>query len=541
LRRRNIFIKNNKIRMSKINEESRFLFSALSSQEDIVLPKFGEQNNLDYVKYGDDNKFDAELYRLYEKSGIHNAIIESKVKMITGDGIIQTLEEPYSEASQKFIDKCNPYESMDEVFNKLANDYEITGLGYLEIIWAKDKKSIAEIYHIDTNKIRWGKMNDKNRVDTFYYSKDWSNYRKHQYKPEPIKIFNDEYNKGENRQILPIIRYTPGLDYYAYPDYVASIKWINIDTEIANFHFNNLKNGMAPSVFFKFPVGDTTDEERRNIEGAIKDKYTGTNQAGKFILSFYDAEATNQPEVTIMDQTNADKQYELLNKTTLQQILIGHKVTNENLVGISTPGKLGGSNEMLESYDIYFNNVIKVEQKKLINPFQRIMLINGMNDIQILNNKPFEYTLSENSLKEILSTDELRDLIGYSPIEIEEAVEDTADALEPIEEDTKELEKFAGVRVINKNNALSAIPKANLDDSYMWKLGNPLDEACPACIALDGKTRSLREWMKISIPGIQDGTNFGNISFSSPHGSGKYGTFCQSACLCSLKKVGGRR
>jgi hypothetical protein len=393
------------------------------------------------VKYGDNNLFPNELLSLFNKSGIHNAIIESKTRMMIGDGISQDETDGYSKKTQQFIDNVNPFENMDSIYQKCAMDYELYGLAYIEVLWSKGKKHVAELHHVDATKIRWGKMNKKNRVDTFYYSRDWSNYRKEQYVPIEIPIFDD--NNKTARQIIPIIRYTPGLDYYSYPDYIASTKWIHIDTEISNFHLNNLKNGMTPSIFFGFPVGDTTNEEREAIDESIKDKYQGTNNASKFILAFYDAEGEAKPEVTILESPNADKMYNLLNRTTLQQILIGHKVVNENLVGIATAGKMGSAGELLQSYELYFNTIVKPEQQKVLETFKRVMLINGLNDIHILNNKPLDMNFSENIMSQILTRDEMREVVGYEPIkDNEKVIEDENVEDENVEVENEKIKKI---------------------------------------------------------------------------------------------------
>jgi len=460
--------------------------------------------------------------------------------MMVGDGIIQDVpEEEFSEKTQLFIDQCNPYESMTEVYKKCALDYEIYGLAYIEVIWGKGRKQIAEINHIDASTIRWGRR-EKGIVKTYYYSEDWGNYRKEVYKPIEIPIFNQEASSA--RQIIPIVRYTPTAKYYAFPDYIGGIKWIQIDTEISNFHFNNLKNGMAPSVFFGFPVGETTNEERETIERKIKEKYTGTNQAGKFILAFYDAEGDKKPEVTILDQTNADKQYDLLNRTTLQQILVAHKVNNENLVGIATPGKLGSANEVLQNYELYFNNVVEPEQQNVFEPFKKIMLVNGFNEISILNNKPISTEFSENIMAQILTQDEMRDILGYEPVEnkvIEDnTITDETESGVTVNQMRYDYD-FAGVRSIDRNNAFRNLPLANLDDTYIWRLRTGDKEACPICKEHEASgSRTLREWFKKGIPGVKGGLPFGKDKLTSWQNGGKnYSTYCEEDCRCRLVKV----
>jgi len=398
---------------------TRDMFSVISNQSDIIYPDFKEDRG-EWVKFGPGNDFPNDMLKMFNKSGIHNAIIESKVRMMLGNGIVQDEDEPtepnktYTK-TEAFIDAPNPDESLDDLYAKLSLDYEIHGLAYVEVLWSRDHKSIAQINHIDTTKIRWGKMNKNNKIDTFFYSRDFSNYRKDNYKPISVPIFNPD--KKEARQILPIVRYSPGQDYYTLPDYFGGLKWIHIDTEIANFHYNNLRNGMVPTLFFGFPVGDKSDAERKEISDKLKEKYEGTNNTGKMLLAFYDAEGDKKPEVQVLEMSNADKQFNLLNKTSLQQILVAHKVVNENLVGISTPGKLGSANELLSSYELYFNTIVKYEQSKVLKNIEKIFTINGLNDIKISNSKPFEFTFTENVLKEVLTSDELRDLVGYLPLE----------------------------------------------------------------------------------------------------------------------------
>ena len=507
------------------NDNSKETFSVITNQNDIIKPEFVEDRH-EYVKYGKDNDFPIDLLALFNRSGIHNAIIESKVRMMGGDGIVQDVEseEELSDKTQEFIDHPNQYESLNAIYGKLSLDYEIHGLAYIEVIWGKGYKEIAEIHHIDATKIRWGKFNDKGRIDTYFYSQDWLNTRK--YKPLPIPIFDD--TKKEARQILPIVRYSPGIDYYTLPDYFGGLKWIYIDTEIANFHFNNLKNGMSPTIFFSFPVGDKSEDERREISDKLKEKYQGTNNAGKMLLAFYDAEGDAKPEIKVIEMSNSAKQFDLLNKTSLQQILIAHKITNENLVGIATPGKLGGGNELLEAYDLYFNTVIKYEQARILDPLNRIFLINGFNPIKIVDNKPFEFTLSENVLKEILTQDELREKIGYDIIDIEEEVEVT---------DTGAT--FAGVRTITELNYVDNLPKAIMSDLYRWKTMG--DDPCPSCTDRNGKTQTLSLWMDEGMPGVPTGYSFDGEdghSHSTNFTHSPYSTFCEANCVCRLVKTG---
>lgn len=517
-------------------ESKKFWFNSIViNTSNLTLPTFKEQPHKSWIDYGYGNNYPNELFDLFSSSSSHNAIIESRTRIMIGDGLVQDPEAEESERTDQFIESPNPYESMNDIFRKVSLDYSIYGLAYLEIIWSKDKKSISEIYHIDASKIRWGKMNDKNKIDTYYYSKDWSNYRKEIYKPIEIPVYSDSNRTG--RQILPIVRYTPTLDYYTYPDYIASLKWITIDTEIANFHYSNLKNGFQPSLFIGFPAGSTTEEERQAIDDKLRQKYQGSSKAGEYVLAFYDGQGTQKPEITVIGANDLDKQFDTLNKTTLQQILIGHKVINENLVGISTPGKLGNSNEILQNYNLYYNNVIKPEQDFILQAFNKVMYQNGMNDVCVLKNTPINTIFSENIMVQILTQDEMREVIGYEPIETQTITEtDSGITYERQGHKFTYMYDFAGLFKIDKNTDIQVIEEANLNDIYLWVMKGK--KPCKTCLQWNGQSRILREWITTALPGHQVGTNIGNVNLTTAGNFAPYNTYCEDKCQCQLRKIG---
>lgn len=81
----------------------------------------------------------------------------------------------------------------------------------------------------------------------------------------------------------------------------------------------------------------------------------------------------------------------------------------------------------------------------------------------------------------------------------------------------------------------------NLDEFYVWRIekdpSNPNAEICPACIKFKNQARTLRKWLTIAVPRVQDGTMIAGLSYVSPYGAGKYGTYCEAACRCRLIKV----
>lgn len=397
------------------NESNKFTMSFLQNSYADSVPELNfEESRKNWVEWGVKDAMPKRLFELYNQSGFHRAIIDAKVSIMLGDGVEQDISEnPESKRTQQFINNPNLYEDMNSIFSKLSYDFELFGLAYIEIIYSVDRTSIASINHIDASKIRWGKK-VKNHLTHVYYCQDWSKQTK--YKPVPVPIFNPAIKADYPTQIIPIIRYTPMVDYYTLPSYYSVIKWISIDFEISNFHENNIKNGFTPTIFFDFPT-DATEKEMETIKNKINEKYKGTQNAGGVIFGFHPPGTDNEVKVTVLSVSDADKQYEWLKKTTQQEILVGHKVTNENLVGISTPGKLGSSTELLQSYELYYNTVVEPDIHIIVDKLNVVMQYNGMNDIMIVKNTPLSNTYSENTLAQILTKDELREQIGYEPID----------------------------------------------------------------------------------------------------------------------------
>ena len=64
---------------------------------------------------------------------------------------------------------------------------------------------------------------------------------------------------------------------------------------------NNILNGLAPSMLINFNNGTPNQQERKLIENKIAQKFSGTSNAGKFILAFNDNKES-QAEITPVNE-----------------------------------------------------------------------------------------------------------------------------------------------------------------------------------------------------------------------------------------------
>lgn len=371
------------------------------------LPKFFEKKYQDWVSYGNDNKFPEYLFNLYNKSSLHHAIIDSKIDYTIGGGITYTDKE--NTKTEGLLEDVYDGEDFNTFFRKIVTDYVLTGIYYFSVLPSVDGGVCYK--HYPVKKIRIGKKDSKGKITSFLYSENWNRWRSGEYAPVEIPAYGTV--SANKEQMVYFNMYNPECDYYTYPSYAGALASIQIDINIDDFHLANLENGMTPGYmisYFDIPEGD----ERADIVKQFREKNTGAQKAGKYLVTFA-SDKDKAPTITTISATDLDKQFDLLNKTILQKILAGHGIVSPMLVGIKTEGQLGGANELQNSFTIFYKTRIEPIQKDCLKEINKINKKNGYSELEIIKSNPVEFTWSENILKEILTEDEMRNMIGLDP------------------------------------------------------------------------------------------------------------------------------
>ena len=343
-----------------------------------ALPVIKEIRNKDYMFYGEDNLYPQKLIEMYDSSAMHHTCIQAIKDGIFGEGI-ELIGDEYINTQG---------ETIDDIFEKITLDYTLYQGYALNVIWNKEGTQIAEIYHLAFDKIRSGKANEEDEVEEYYYSSDWSNLRK--YKEVPYRAFDPLDNKGENAsQIFYYFNYTPGNDVYPLPAYVAASNDIVLDAKVSRFHVNNISNGLAPSLFISMKNGIPTPEARREVYKEIEETFAGEENAGRFFLSFSDAD--NAPEVTPIEAANSDF-YITLEERISSRILTAHRITSPLLLGIKdSAGFSSNAEEIKVSYAHFEGTVIEPKRKKVTTSFGYMLKLAGYNvSIKVIPNRIVE-------------------------------------------------------------------------------------------------------------------------------------------------------
>ena len=394
--------------------------------ETSTAPLVTEVRGKEWISYGDANGEWSNLYPqflidLYYSSSISAAIINATAEMISGkDIIIEDEEDRDLEARvklQHFLDRANSNETLHEVLVKASFDFKLQGGFALNIVWSKDRTQIAEVYHLDVSKLRCARPDELGKTTGYYISSDWSNTR--QNKPYYVPAFNTNDRTSPN-QILYTGLYSPNMNSYYIPDYVSCNNWSLLDARISEYHLNNVSSGFSGSFMVNFSNGIPTQEERFQIEQSLADKFTGQNNAGKFILTFSD-DKTRTPEIQAISPSDLDKQYLALQELLTSNILSGHRVTSKTLMGLdSANGFSSNADELNAASNFYHNTVVVGFQSQILKVLHKIFKVNNMDmPVQFVQMKPITTKFTNQDLAAVLTPNEIREEMGYEPLDVD--------------------------------------------------------------------------------------------------------------------------
>ena len=356
------------------------------------IPHLIEDSRHDWISFGEDNLYPNYLLELFLGSAINGALIKSIGAMIYGEGLAATDADESDEKKESYLRLTELlHNSDDDVLKDLAMDLKLFGGCYVNVIWSRDRSKIAKMLHIPAQYIRSGKMVD-GEIDTYYYSANWSKVRKAEYKPRPYRAFSTE-DRTQASQILMIRDKNPALFYGFAPDYVAATDWIQMELEIAQFHLSNITSGMTPSMHVGFSNGVPTEEERRTIERQLNQKFAGSGNAGKILITFNDGKET-APIIEPIQMNDAQSAWVEMSKQSVSQILAGHRVTSPILFGIRAEGGGLGNNadELRDAFSLFTNTVVVPFQNTLLKGLERIFRVNDISlDLYFKSLKPADF------------------------------------------------------------------------------------------------------------------------------------------------------
>jgi hypothetical protein len=324
-----------------------------------------------WMNYGQDNLYPQFVIEMWNKSAILRTGLLAKITAVKGNGLMT--EDPNDLDG---LEEVNPDgESLNDIWAKVVQDYEIFGGFSLNVIWDNLGENIAAIYHVDFSKVRSGILDrDTDHVEYYWVSSDWTRSRKPEWKPKPYKSFSPKDAREYPSQILYYFDHNPGQIYYGLPTWISGGTDVMTDIEISSYHVSHLKQGLAPSMIINMNQGDPGPAQRQDIFEQIASSFSGTENAGKFFLSFNQSKDTETTVQTLPPV--GDDYYINLEQRVSSRILSALRITNPKICGLylDTPGGLKNTtkDEMIIDYELFKQQVVIPDTKILLKPMNRI-------------------------------------------------------------------------------------------------------------------------------------------------------------------------
>jgi hypothetical protein len=138
-----------------------------------------------------------------------------------------------------------------------------------------------------------------------------------------------------------------------------------------------IQNGFNAGFILNFATGVPTPEEMEIAYREIREKYTGTWNAGKFILTFSNGK-DEAPHLEPIPLADTDARYKELNDLIRQNIFTANEVTTPDLFGVSTPGQLGTRDQLFEGLEVFQSVYINYKQRLIEREFNRLLSASGI-------------------------------------------------------------------------------------------------------------------------------------------------------------------
>ena len=320
--------------------------------------------------FGQDDFFDS-VVSAFNVSPTTSACVEGIADLIFGKGLYSK-NEGFNDTLQKLIPQ--------EETKRVAYDLKLFGNAAFQVYWNDEHTQIKKMYHVPIQTLRAEKLYGDPRIQNYFYCTDWNDQRKIKDKKK-IPAFG---TSNEKMEILYLKNYFPGLYYYSLPDWVSALQYSISEGEISNLHLNNITNGFLPAVMINFNNGVPAPEERETIEDLIQAKFTGTDNAGRFMVSFND-DVASKPTIDTISIDNLHEKYEYVADHIQDQILVAHRVTSPLLFGVNSKNKGFSSNseEMKTAFSILQTMTISPFQNLILNTLDFALTEGGFEDTEL--------------------------------------------------------------------------------------------------------------------------------------------------------------
>lgn len=411
-------------------------------------PKAVENRQEDWVKFGDKNDYYQFLIDRYNNSTTNNQVINNIVKLIFGKGL------DARDASRK----PGEYAQMKMLFSKettkrAVTDMYLLGQCALQVIYAKNKKTIVDVQHMPVHLLRPQKCNKEGIIENYYYSDNWDKLR--DFPPTLIPSFG---NGDRTLEILMIGNYTIGQKYFSSVSYLGGISYAKLEEDISEYLISLVETGFTPLKIINFNNGIPTEDQQRTINDSVVSQTTGSS--GKKLIVSFNSEESKKTTIDSVGLDNAAQQYEYLSNEARAKIMLSHGVTSGLLFGIpSASGFSSNSDELKTAFVLFDNNVVIPNQEQFCDGIDKILAYNKISlDLTFKPLNPLVDAMHPEDLAPVKMSEEVHDHFDIDSLE-GESITDEWELVDKREYSDKNIsiEDWANNLIVEKKTTLQKL------------------------------------------------------------------------------------
>ena len=293
------------------------------------------------VSWGFDNALPKLLNNCYDKSATLKAVIDQSCNFVCGDDIVVNADAWKEEVNHRG-------ETMADIVSHLVFDYFTYGNFALQVVYNKLLLPV-EIYALDVARCRLNA--DKNKV--FYSKKNWTKY---QSKADVYDRFGYAKINPKNPTQIYFYNGTGIRGVYNKAPWAAALDDVLTEVEGSKYSLNSVVNGFSARYILNIPdTANLTDEQKRDIEDAIKNRFTGTETSSNFMI-YYTNDENKTIEVRKIEANEDPEHFQTIRNGARENIFVSLRM-NPLLCGLGIGNTGFSTQEFSDSYKLYDRTV----------------------------------------------------------------------------------------------------------------------------------------------------------------------------------------
>lgn len=376
---------------------------------------YGEDKTAEIWSWGKNNLLPQDREALVMDNNIVPELMATKRDITVGGGLMcyverfkdgkRSIEEVQMPvAARAWFDQLverNGTQDLDAYLLKASRNLIYHSNTFTEFVREKGGR-IFSMKALEARHLRPERMNDKGKIMNWFWSGNWKEFRKEEYRPQAIPAYQGEA-KLQSKYLMHVMDDVLSDEYLGIPTWWGGRAWIECANAIPIFHINNLRNGYTIRWHIEIPKDYFWDytsqanspkdkEDAKSKETKAKQEFlaklnaflAGYEQTGRALITEYELNKQLGKDfpgikVTPLNVDLKDKALlDLFEKSN--DANISAQGIHPTLAAIQTQGKLSSGSEIRNAFMMYVAIKTPVKRALLLKPIQHVHKVNGWGD-----------------------------------------------------------------------------------------------------------------------------------------------------------------